>query len=153
MFDLIRQNVISERYPERDNGLKPDEKRKAGGKIALNGQQRQSIPATNPVGANNEERKMTEMKNTVENSQLEAPAKKQSRPVHTEQLFDPQEWESLLNSFETEASSATTASQQKSENEIELSSDDLWERLSSTRWLRAKSDVSRTSTLTDKPAE
>jgi hypothetical protein len=63
-----------------------------------------------------------------------------------EELFDPREWAALLNSFENDGSSAAPAATGDD------SSDDLWEKLSSTRWLRRPSGAQPSSTLTERPS-
>ncbi|HYG77232.1 MAG TPA: hypothetical protein VEK08_19665 [Planctomycetota bacterium] len=94
------------------------------------------------------------MKNMTENSnQVGVQAATQLRRAATEELFDPQEWESLLNAFDNETAAAATSTVRQAEHEIELSEDDLWERLSSTRWLRAKNeDTDSASTVAQRPS-
>ena len=90
------------------------------------------------------------MKNTLEMTQ-DARIAMQSHRAAAQELFGPQEWDALLNSLENDAQTASPSP--RSEGEIELSSDDLWERLSSTRWLREPAaDIDRASTITQRPS-
>lgn len=152
---LAISHVTGVRYPMRDQELKPQGKSKAGGKIAPSGQQRQAGSADiseSTEGAT--ARNTVEMKNMTENSnQVGVQAATQLRRAATEELFDPQEWESLLNAFDNETAAAATSTVRQAEHEIELSEDDLWERLSSTRWLRAKNeDTDSASTVAQRPS-
>jgi hypothetical protein len=137
--------------PQRERGriLKSKGKMKAGAGSAQTGQQR-LVKASQVKKSSGHKRKSVEMKNTLEMTPQNA-AQAPSQDAAAQELFGPQEWDALLNSFENEPQSAAPA--QKSEGEIELSSDDLWERLSSTRWLREPAaDIDRASTIAQRPS-
>lgn|GEM_PF-5784686 len=92
-----------------------------------------------------EERKLMEMKTPIDmQDYVEArPIRPQATP---QELVAPHEWEALLYNFENEA----VAEAPMEVAEVE----DIWERLSSTRWIKAPSGVSvnSSSTIAERPA-
>lgn len=153
MFGIksFRAVITVRRMRERMKRVNSKGKLKAGGRIASDGQQRPAKAQAVKKSGTGDVRKPVEMKNTLEMTSHSSAQLAATSRADAEELFEPQEWESLLNSFESETQAA--AAPAKTNGEIELSSDDLWERLSSTRWLREPAnDIDRASTLTDRPS-
>jgi hypothetical protein len=125
------------------------QKDQAGERFAGLGQQRRVKAAKKLGGTVQNGRKPVEMKNTTANQNLTAQSSRVE--AHTEELFNPQEWEALLNSFENDAS--VQESSRSSELAVELSTEDLWERLSSTRWIRTPSADDKDSTVAQRPMD
>ena len=128
------------------------EKKQAGDAFAGLRHQRRVKSAQKTETSNEQERKTADMKNTVEKQDASATTVRTTSAESTSQeLFDPQEWEALLNSFENDA--AVEQSARASEPPVELSSEDLWERLSSTRWIRTPAADGADSTVAIRPMD
>jgi hypothetical protein len=78
-----------------------------------------------------------------------APVTRKSAPIKQE-LIAPHEWASLLNNIESEPDDTHVGGEVL--GEVELASDDLWERLSSTRWIKPpREDFHNDTTVANRP--
>ena len=98
------------------------------------------------------------MKNDIEKTDAQA-ARTPHAPVTEprqdsgEELFAEQEWEALLSTFENEKAPAASAPPPSAPDSA-LSTEELWERLSSTRWIRRRPVMpAKTARLPIVPAE
>ena len=74
---------------------------------------------------------------------------RKSTPMKQE-LVAPHEWASLLNNIESESDETRVGGEVM--GEVELVSDDLWERLSSTRWIKPpREDFHNDTTIANRP--
>lgn len=128
---------------------------KRGGSFAHRRQQDDAARAekkTNP-----EQRKPVKMKKTMEmetESNIAYPTTFLREQASTQELIAPHEFQSLLNSFENENSNTDGRVNSKEAIETQISSDALWERLSSTRWLKSRpknDDIGNRSTVAQRP--
>lgn len=126
------------------------QKHQAGDAFASLRQQRR-VKTARKVNESGDERKPVEMKNIIEKQDASAATAPTKPEEATEELFNPQEWEALLHSFENEPSIGTVTRAQ--EPPIELSTEDLWERLSSTRWIRTPTPDDRDSTVAQRASD
>jgi len=110
---------------------------KAGDAFALRGQQRPAIKRK--VGAGGNQRKFIKMNKTTTDVSKKTgtghqpgvdtlPENTAPQPA-TRDLMPPNEWAALLRSIESEVAPAKA-------DEVEVAANDLWEKLSSTRWLK-----------------
>ena len=154
MFGIAQfQKRTSGPFRERTKSLKSKVKMKAGGGIARVAKHRSAKPGES-AGDQGTERKAVDMKNALENSTRNAlPQTAVETPrAGAQELFEVEEWEGLLNSFEDGPSESPAAA--TNDGEIALGSDELWERLSSTRWLRERAEsIDRSSTLAQRPMD
>jgi hypothetical protein len=128
------------------------QKKQGGDAFASLRHQRRVKTAKKADELDGQERKPADMKNTVEKQAASATTlNTQTAQSDSEELFNPQEWEALLNSFENDA--AAGSSTRATEPPVELSSDDLWERLSSTRWIRTPAADDTDSTVAIRPMD
>jgi hypothetical protein len=109
---------------------------KHGEEFAQPSETTQPDPAVKSAGTKGKKRKPVPMKTNVETrtqfSTFRNTAPSKAAPV--KELIAPHEWAALLNSFENEPEGSTR--QTSATGEIEIESEDLWEKLSSTRWLK-----------------
>ena len=77
-----------------------------------------------------------------------------SEHAATQELIAPHEWQALLNSFENESAGPDGRMNSPTSVESQNASDVLWERLSSTRWLKVRPNtdsVGNRSTVAQRP--
>jgi hypothetical protein len=122
---------------------------KAGDKFAKQGEQRLLDGGPLALNSKKMEQKTVEMKDEpMEKNHSDAAT---IRGAVSEELFDLGEWEALLDNFDSTPSVPSTP--RIPPVEPELSSDDLWERLSSTRWVRTPSRTDHNdSTVAHRPS-
>ena len=112
-------------------------KKRAGGAIASPREQTEAGPRSAEMAT--QYRKLEEMENIAATKKpsagkdTAAPTKKPAESVR--ELVAPHEWESMLNAFD-ESGVTVTSEYKSAPGEIEIDAEDLWERLSSTRWLK-----------------
>ena len=77
-------------------------------------------------------------------------SRKSSNSAVKQELVAPHEWASLLNNIESDPNDTQVGGAPLAE--VELASDDLWERLSSTRWIKApREDFHNDTTVRNRP--
>ncbi len=77
-------------------------------------------------------------------------SRKSSNQAIKQELVAPHEWASLLNNIESDPNDTQLGGAVM--GEVELASDDLWERLSSTRWIKApREDFHNDTTVRNRP--
>lgn len=83
---------------------------------------------------------------------LPRPQPVSERSNRDEELFSEQEWAALLHSFEPPPAAGEGSAAAAPAPERALSSDELWERLARTGWVRESArDVSSDSTVAIRP--
>ena len=130
---------------KRKSAVKQKRRQGAGDAFAvLRPQPRSNEAAVQEIDLEGQ-RKSVEMKNVSARLDQIEPELRAGAEATAEELFNPGEWEQLLNSFEGDAAAPADKAAQ------EASSEDLWQRLSSTRWIRRPSG-SHDSTITHRPS-
>jgi len=134
-----REPVIVERREKQRRKAAP--KKMAGGAIAYRREQSAKDGSKNPE-LMTQYRKLEEMDELAATKKRIAPSapgkdresgEKPAEPVR--ELVAPHEWDAMLNAFE-ENGVTVTSEYKSAPGELEIDSEGLWERLSSTRWLK-----------------
>lgn len=86
-------------------------------------------------------RDASKVKNLRKKTTISAAEEELMDAAVTDELVADHEWESLLHTFEPEAGELHVGGEEES--------DDLWERLSSTRWLKSSAPVYGSSAESD----
>jgi hypothetical protein len=112
----------------------------AGGEIASPGQQVASVEAGGPKPELQKQyRKLEQMEKIASKKKKSSvgTANGAATPTHqpVQELVAPHEWDMMLNAFE-ENGVTPTSQPVPAPGQIEIDSEDLWEKLSSTRWLK-----------------
>ena len=89
---------------------------------------------------------------SIETARPEAKASERKAPPLKQELIAPHEWASLLNNIENHADETHVGGEVL--GEVELFSDELWERLSSTRWIKPpREDFHNHTTVVNRPKD
>jgi hypothetical protein len=83
--------------------------------------------------------------NTRKSGAFPRPQVEPDRPLDagSRELMAPDEWDALLQTIEAESAAASVEDAAK----VQVASDDLWEKLSSTRWIKTPPSGDHDSTL------
>jgi hypothetical protein len=144
--------------PSRKRGAKNAQAKKAaGGKFATPSQQgapavlKPAKATTNPQQGAAEYRKLEQMKKITEkrsplpgtgpSSDSSTAAGRIAAATRQREFITPDEWEGLLNSFEEGGIPNSSVNVNSNPTgEIPIETEDLWEKLDSTRWLKSQPD-------------
>ncbi len=147
--------------PKQEPDPKTSPRKRHGGGFAK-AETVQDAPDGKPARASSKKRKSNQMKmkKKTEIRKQKSESRRHARlrglpPAAMEarkELVSPDEWDALLHSFESDGATATSTRDGTTGLMLD-SSDDLWEKLSSTRWLkdRQSEDVSTKSTVAQRP--